>query len=66
MEEIVPGRWEGPPSQPSQLHRSFVSEKKVTFFPQVLTYVVAHAMIALIALTELTRLGEPKEKSWLG
>lgn len=54
MEEIVPGRWEGPPSQPSQLHRSFVSEKKVTFFPQVLTYVVAHAMIALIALTELT------------
>ena len=61
MEEIVPGRWEGPPSQPSQLHRAFV-----TPFPQVLTYAVAHAMITLIALTELTRLGEPKEKSWLG
>ena len=38
----------------------------MTFFPQVLTYAVAHAMIGLIALTELTRLGEPKEKSWLG
>ena len=40
--------------------------KKVTPFPQVLTYAVARAMITLIALTELTRLGEPKEKSWLG